>query len=124
VKKGEDCGYSCKAGVCGAHCNTDPGSKVEDSTCYYGECCGYSCAYDKPYIFCNVTGCEDVREDISGCNYYDYCSADLKNLEDCKNDLFSDNPTYYYCKVWGKTNEEMWEICKDDFYMPHGWATC
>jgi len=123
VKKGEDCGYSCKAGVCGAHCNKEYGSKVEGSTCYYGECCGYSCSYE-PYHECRATGCYDIRQDVSGCDYYDYCSAELGNLEACKNDLLSDNPTYYYCKIEGKTNEEMWEICKDDLYGEHGLVTC
>jgi hypothetical protein len=70
--------------------------------------------------------CEDLRDEVTECDYYDYCSEELENLDACQADLLSPSPTYEYCKLDPDlyTNEEMWEICKNDDYAEHYLWTC
>lgn len=43
-----DCGYHCELGYCNAECSdSDP--------------------------YCDLTDCHDLRNDVTGCDYYDYC---------------------------------------------------
>jgi hypothetical protein len=110
---GESC--SVDSDCCSGHCSNG-------ICCDYGSCC-ISNDQCEPYEYCNLTyQCYDLRNDISACDYYDYCSSILGNLAECETATKSGD--YSYCKVYGKTNEEMWEICRDDTYAAHSLLTC
>jgi len=107
----QDCGYyTCSAGSCTSTLSLACGAECEND----GHC--------EHYEECQGGVCYDLRNDVSGCDYYDYCSANLGNLDACKTATLAGD--YSYCKVYGKTNAEMYDICKDALYADHALITC
>lgn len=123
------------------------GNCVPDQTMCTGDCdvcqgsgtsfnCQANVSLCECYEDCRGSGtefnCYDLRQDISGCLYYDYCDDELGNLDACYADLHSPNPTYEYCKLDPASHsaEEMWSICNSSIpdveleYLCHDLITC